>query len=1404
MLPASGKRSPAGHSMRRRGKPKANPAATAPAGVDGAVQTAMEYMDLALAMEQQGKTDGAIELLQDAIAELQAVTDVLVGNEHDSAVKCMHECEARLEELKTPKTGPVLEFQATKKQLCAEAEAAEADEDFSNAKALYEAAKEALEQMEVEEEVADTKASAMKKLEEQVAEMSRQAGIKNFRTSVPTISVVSNSHDDLLRGRSKTMVTNSQHMSTEQRPRTVSSISHLNSQSVAKLGTHPQEGVAECQSELSRVLGAEFSFSVTQSLNISQAKIDEMSPADKKQFLIHLSAALQAVDKRNCTLENFSLVDSELDVDGAIVNHGLASALSSIPKLLQVSFAGSPISPAGCQVLSRSLVHCNNLSVLDLSNCVIGSEGTLSLCDPLIAHCQTLRQLILARCGIDRDAAKTLASTIAQSQLYQIDLRYNSIGCEAVTALHEFSLRTFAIVKVSNTHNAPDSCTGHPSGNKYLKIENDGVDMLAPKEAEDRRSSFADKLRGTFRRRSRSASPSARSATPSPTPSPVRPGRNRSNSMLDRADTAVSNELVVSFHTQMVQATTKVKVPNILIVGQQGVGKTSVIHAVLGTVNFDPSHKVTEGNATRYSDPKQTAVIWDVHGSVGNGEYDRNCKQLLKRLNTQRAPENHIHIVWYVMDNPKWTKIDENYCTHVFAHCHERQLPVVIILNKADTMSDKDRTMVLKCIATVSRSTDCMKGVFTTVADDTQLREGFTRQLLRENVSKTRMQFVLAQHIQDEMGRLDRITEAMRLTQDVLPDIARDTVVALQKLQLQEKTEEANQVMYNFQSKFEHKKAKGKRYALGQVGKLVHRLSFVWGFRKNEADPSEQELFSLGVEVDSMISLEQTGIVGSNQQMLQQNAFIALGVLLSVLMQRHLLTCLTAAHGGMLATGDSAIREVLNTAREYFDLLSEIEAKIAQTLQAHEAAMSLIVLFTEQLVDNRDGVETEEQQPQEKLTMLQQMISIIAHPDEPDDTRDGFFCSYRLSMKKTPFEVLRALREHFEKHCTVEHLRKDICAKVCGCATYWVSSFFSDDFLDFEEGTSEIAADDQYMDPAFWAERGLHFMDDIALLGGITPMVAEYMKFVDKVDDNGFSDFAAGLRQAIEQAVEAMLGEGGVDAPLEELKFKPLAQFDAFLIAAQLTYHDFGVFRSMSIRDFFTADSPKRKSMISHANLVAYWVVQNIVDEVNTDERLRVMKKLIEVAAALQDAPLNNFHGFMAVMTGLQMSPVQRLKKSWRSLAEEHPTLMQRYHEELAKLADPGNGMYNNVLDRVTGAHPVSPPSVPFLGSFLTAIERTKTRGKGQDTEDVAAAARVQGDVAAAQQKLLKQIPLLQKGVYEWNSFNLVSRFDEFLKTELPATFDISTGKKRNQVEDDLNTKSLICEPRETHNFSSA
>lgn len=50
---------------------------------------------------------------------------------------------------------------------------------------------------------------------------------------------------------------------------------------------------------------------------------------------------------------------------------------------------------------------------------------------------------------------------------------------------------------------------------------------------------------------------------------------------------------------------------------------------------------------------------------------------------------------------------------------------------------------------------------------------------------------------------------------------------------------------------------------------------------------------------------------------------------------------------------------------------------------------------------------------------------------------------------------------------------------------------------------------------------------------------------------------------------------------------------------------------------------------------------------------------------------------------------------------------MAEFDGEMTRLADPGNGIYTNIMEHVsTGNLPA--PTVPFLGSFLTAIERTR------------------------------------------------------------------------------------------------
>ena len=46
---------------------------------------------------------------------------------------------------------------------------------------------------------------------------------------------------------------------------------------------------------------------------------------------------------------------------------------------------------------------------------------------------------------------------------------------------------------------------------------------------------------------------------------------------------------------------------------------------------------------------------------------------------------------------------------------------------------------------------------------------------------------------------------------------------------------------------------------------------------------------------------------------------------------------------------------------------------------------------------------------------------------------------------------------------------------------------------------------------------------------------------------------------------------------------------------------------------------------------------------------------------------------------------VSRLKRTWQCLESSSPDTMKRYSSELSPLADPGNGIYANILDRAIG-----------------------------------------------------------------------------------------------------------------------
>ena len=194
-------------------------------------------------------------------------------------------------------------------------------------------------------------------------------------------------------------------------------------------------------------------------------------------------------------------------------------------------------------------------------------------------------------------------------------------------------------------------------------------------------------------------------------------------------------------------------------------------------------------------------------------------------------------------------------------------------------------------------------------------------------------------------------------------------------------------------------------------------------------------------------------------------------------------------------------------------------------------------------------------------TVLSRLIHIITDFKEPLDTRDGFFVSYRTSVKATPMAVLEAIAARFRAQAELREAdSKSICSTCCFCLIHWVENYFEYDFLDQEsDPEDEIEGEPTF---AEWEERGFGFVNELLAYGGVSRMLIAYFEFVQTVEKSPYPYLAKSLKDAMEEAIDRYVKSQAVDTQtITALAFKPIKQYDAFLIAAHLTFVDFNLFK---------------------------------------------------------------------------------------------------------------------------------------------------------------------------------------------------------------------------------------------------
>ncbi|KAJ3053095.1 hypothetical protein HK097_005038 [Rhizophlyctis rosea] len=155
-------------------------------------------------------------------------------------------------------------------------------------------------------------------------------------------------------------------------------------------------------------------------------------------------------------------------------------------------------------------------------------------------------------------------------------------------------------------------------------------------------------------------------------------------------------------------------------------------------------------------------------------------------------------------------------------------------------------------------------------------------------------------------------------------------------------------------------------------------------------------------------------------------------------------------------------------------------------------------------------------------------------------------------------------------------------------------------------------------------------------------------------------------------------------------------------LAQQLTLVDSKLFRSIRPEEFAiflwggtNTDKARRTRNLSRYidgfNLVGYWVATMICSFDDLRKRIEAMEKMIKIATWCLE--LQNYNTAMALYSGLNTTPVLRLKRTFAGISSRHLAMFQELE---SKLSYKGNYKAYREIE-----HMARPPYLPFFGLVI-------------------------------------------------------------------------------------------------------
>eukprot|EP01102_Stenamoeba_stenopodia_P019471 TRINITY_DN7366_c0_g1_i1.p1 TRINITY_DN7366_c0_g1~~TRINITY_DN7366_c0_g1_i1.p1 ORF type:complete len:301 (+),score=63.93 TRINITY_DN7366_c0_g1_i1:62-964(+) len=170
--------------------------------------------------------------------------------------------------------------------------------------------------------------------------------------------------------------------------------------------------------------------------------------------------------------------------------------------------------------------------------------------------------------------------------------------------------------------------------------------------------------------------------------------------------------------------------------------------------------------------------------------------------------------------------------------------------------------------------------------------------------------------------------------------------------------------------------------------------------------------------------------------------------------------------------------------------------------------------------------------------------------------------------------------------------------------------------------------------------------------------------------------------------------------------FSPQLSFldiDEEELARQITLIDFEIYSAIRPQELLNQSwskpklkhrSPNVLKMIHFFNSLSLWVSIGILQMVRVKERAKVMTKFIKLAEHLR--ALKNYNSLMALIAGMNLSPVQRLAWTRKEVHKNFLTSLA----EMEKLMS-SEGSYSKYRTSIASNEP---PCIPYLGVYLTDL----------------------------------------------------------------------------------------------------